>query len=56
MSFFSVFSNKFNKFNNTVARMSDLVYHNDTKICWCDLLCAQSCCVGHCIILLNLKC
>ena len=31
-SILSLFRNKFNKFNNTRARMLDSIYHNDIKI------------------------
>ena len=31
-SILSLFRNKFNKFNNTIARMLDSMYHNDIKI------------------------
>ena len=31
-SILSLFRNEFNKFNNTIARMLDSIYHNDIKI------------------------
>ena len=30
----SLFSNKFNKFNNTKARMLDSIYHMTLKLLW----------------------